>query len=87
MAWQVEFTAKADKQFAKLDRHTQQAIVKYLERVIESDDPTLFGKALVGEFSGLWRYRVGKYRIICDLQQQRLIVEVVRIGKRNSVYD
>lgn len=86
MSWKVEFTAKAEKQFSKLDRQTQQAMADYLAHVISHEDPALFGKPLVGEFTGLWRYRVGKYRIICDLQHKTLIVEVVRIGKRDPVY-
>ncbi len=87
MPWQLEFTAKADKQFAKLDKQTQQSIVDYLDRVIASNNPTFFGKPLVGEYSGYWRYRIGKYRVICELLQGQLIVQVVRIGKRDSVYN
>lgn len=85
--WRVEFTAKADKQFGKLDAQTRQAVVDYLGRVIESGDPRNFGKALVGDLSGFWRYRVGKYRLICEIQQQRLVVEVISLGKRDSVYE
>jgi mRNA interferase RelE/StbE len=84
--WHVEFTPKADRQLGKLDGQTRQAIVSYLERVVESNDPKSFGKALVGEWSGFWRYRVGKYRIICEIQQRRLVIEVISIGKRDSVY-
>jgi mRNA interferase RelE/StbE len=84
--WRVEFTAKAAKQFSKLDNQTQQAISHYLDRVLEAGDPTSFGKGLVGEFSGFWRYRVGKYRLICELQKNILLIEVISIGKRDKVY-
>lgn len=86
MVWQVEFTQKAEKQFSKLDNQTRQAIADYLERIIAGGDPKNFGKALVGELSGFWRYRVGKYRLICELQKQKLIIEIISIGKRDSVY-
>ena len=84
--WQVEFTKRADKQFGKLDRTTQQQIVQFLDKLIDVNDPTTFGKALVGEFSGLWRYRVGKYRLICKFEHQKLVIEIISIGKRDKVY-
>lgn len=85
--WRIEFTPKALKQFDKLDHQTQQAISRYLERVLQAGDPTSFGKALVGDLSGFWRYRVGKYRLICELQHQVLIIEIISVAKRDKVYD
>lgn len=84
--WRIEFTPKADKQLGKLDGQTRQALVDYLERIAVGGDPKNFGKALVGEWSGYWRYRMGKYRIICEIQQRRLVVEVIGIGKRDHIY-
>ena len=84
--WRIEFTAKAAKQFDKLDSQTQQAISRYLDRVLEAKDPTAFGNALVGDLSGFWRYRVGKYRLICEIQKRVLLIEIISIGKRDSVY-
>lgn len=84
--WRVEFTAKAAKEFSKIDKKTQQDIVHYLDKMIESNDPYRFGKALVGSFSGYWRYRVGKYWVICEVQDQRLVVEVIKIALRDKVY-
>lgn len=86
MAWKIEFTAKAAKQFAKLDHQTQREIGRYLDKILAAGDPLLFGKALVGDLSGFWRYRVGKYRIICDIQQQVLLIEIIAIGKRDGIY-
>ena len=85
--WRIEFTSKATKQFGKLDRQTQQNISHYLDRLLETNDPQSFGKALVGNLSGLWRYRVGKYRIICEIQNNILLIEIISIGKRDSIYD
>ena len=84
--WRIEFTSKAAKQFDKLDSQTQRAINRYLDRLLETEDPTSFGKALVGDLSGLWRYRVGKYRLICEIQNRVLLIEIISIGKRDSVY-
>lgn len=84
--WRIEFTAKATNQFAKLDAVTQRAISHYLDRILHVGDPTLFGKALAGDLSGFWRYRVGKYRIICELQKHTLLVEVISVGKRDRIY-
>lgn len=86
MRWRIEFTAKAAKQFAKLDHKTQADINRMLDRILESGDPHLFGKALVGDFSGYWRYRVGKYRLICEIRKNLLLIEIIMIGKRDSVY-
>lgn len=86
MIWRVEFTKRADKQLSKLAHEVQQDVVSYLEHVVTSGDPRNFGKPLVGDLSGFWRYRVGKFRIICDLIDERLIVEVIEVGKRETIY-
>ena len=86
MIWRVEFSAKAERQFGKLDKQTQQEIVSYLDWVLQSDDPQQCGKPLVAEWSGFWRYRVGKYRIICDIQRQKLLIEIITVDKRDKVY-
>lgn len=87
MGWFVEFNDSALKQLKKLDRRWQSAILDYLEdRVAASGNPRQFGKPLSGDLKGWWRYRVGDYRIICDVQEQRLVVLVVKIGHRGDVY-
>ena len=86
MQWRVEFTAKAERQFGKLDKQTQREVITYMERVLKSGDPQQFGKPLVAEWSGFWRYRVGKYRIICDIQHQTLLIEIISVDKRDKVY-
>lgn len=85
--WHVEFTPRADKQFRKLDHQTRQAVVDYLEKITAGSDPRRHGKPLIGDWSDFWRYRVGKFRLICEIQDNRLVVEVVTIGRRDHVYD
>ena len=87
MAWTIEYAATAKSQLRKLDRQAARRIVEYLEsRVAGLDDPRSIGKALVGPLGGLWRYRVGSCRVICDVQDRVLRVLVVRIGNRRDVY-
>ena len=87
MAWNVDFNETAKHQLAKLDRQWQAAILDYLEdRIATLDDPHSRGKPLVGDKKGLWRYRVGDYRILCELRDNELVVLVVTIGHRRQVY-
>ena len=86
-AWQLGITRTAEKQITKLDRVTQQSIVRFLrERLPIAQNPRLLGKPLRGEKKDLWRYRVGDYRIICDIQDERLVVLVLRVGHRKDIY-
>jgi len=87
LAWRVEITRTAEKQLAKLDRQTQISILHYLrERLERSADPRRQGKSLRGEKNGLWRYRVGAYRIICHLRDESKTVVVLTLGHRKEVY-
>lgn len=87
MAWRVEITPTAGRQITKLDRHIQISIVRYLREHLErSEDPRRQGKALRGEKAGLWRYRVGDYRIICHLRDDSKTVVVLALGHRKEVY-
>ncbi len=85
MAYRLEFTKPAQKDLAKLDKAVLEAIRKRLERLLEEADD-LNHLALKGEFAGLYKLRVGKYRIIYDFQREALVVVVVRVGKRSDVY-
>ncbi|MCL2024657.1 MAG: type II toxin-antitoxin system RelE/ParE family toxin [Coriobacteriia bacterium] len=81
------FDTKAEKQFSKLDRPVQKRILKWLDSNIQGcENPRLFGKALEGEYKNLWRYRVGKYRLIADIQDGCFRILVVKIGKRGDIY-
>ena len=88
MVWTVEFLASAKKSLKKLDRPWQKAILDYLEDEIAMlDDPRSRGNALTGDKRGLWRYRVGDYRFICDIEDSRLTILAVAISHRREVYE
>ena len=88
MGWTIELSSGAERQLRKLDPSTAKRLVAYLRKLAtDASNPRQSGKALSGPLAGLWRYRVGNYRIICQLQDDRLIVLVVRLGHRSRVYD
>lgn len=88
MAWRVEFARGAQKDLAKLDASGRDRVLRFLaERVENNDDPRKLGEALKGPVVGrYWKYRVGDYRIICDLHDAVLLVLVVRVGHRREIY-
>ena len=87
MAWQIEFTPEAEKQLSKIDRQSAKRIINYLsERIAPIEDARTAGKALKGVLREFWRYRVGNYRIICQIEDDRLLVLVVRTAHRSDVY-
>lgn len=88
MAWTVEVSAGARKALSKLDPTASRAILKFLdEKVARAVDPRASGRALTGSALGnFWRWRVGDYRVIADIQDRRVTVLVVRIGHRREVY-
>jgi mRNA interferase RelE/StbE len=86
LAWRVEISSTAETQITKLDRQVQTAIVHYLhERVSEAENPRQFGKPLRGEKKGLWRYRVGDYRLICDIRDAEKTIVVLAVGHRKHI--
>jgi len=88
LAWKIELTELAVKQLKKMGHSEAKRITHYLRKRIEPlEDPRLLGKALKGNLSTLWRYRVGDYRLICELKENELIVLVVRVGHRKGVYE
>lgn len=88
MGWRVEFTDQAWRELRSLDHQVQRQIQKYLrERIAGEYDPRRFGKALTGNKLGLWRYRIGDYRLVCSIEEDRLIVLVLRTAHRKEVYD
>ena len=87
MTWRIEFTRTAEKQIVKLDRPSQARILSYLRlRVLPSENPRQFGKMLHGDKQGLWRYRAGNYRIICDIRDEKSTVLVLAVAHREEVY-
>ncbi len=87
MSWVYRFDERALKELKKLGEQAQREILTYLdERVAGEEDPRRFGKGLTANLSGLWRYRVTNYRIICQIQDGELLVLVVAVGHRKAVY-
>lgn len=84
MAWQVEYSAAALKTLQRFDPPIRRRILTFLETRV-TDDPRHVGKAMQGD-QRAWRYRVGDYRLICDLQDATRTVFIVRIGDRKEVY-
>ena len=87
MKFGLETTTRFDRQFKKIPPSVQSVIVAYLKKNVEgSANPRLCGKGLSGKLSGLWRYRVGDYRIICLIEDTRLIVLALEVGHRRTIY-
>lgn len=85
--WTLTFKKEAEKEFGKLDPPVRKRILKFLEeRVIYQDDPRVLGKTLMGPFKDLLRYRVGDYRIICQIRDQQIVISVIHIAHRKEVY-
>ena len=82
----IEYTETARKQLKKLDKTMQKRILDYMDEVALLENPRSRGKALVENMRGLWRYRVGDYRVICDIQDARIIISVLKIGHRKNIY-
>ena len=88
MAWQIEFDESAKKELAKLDRQVARRLIDFLRnRVLNLRDPRSIGQALRGSTLGeFWKYRVGDFRIIASIQDDRMIVLVLRVGNRGDIY-
>ena len=88
MVWQIEFAPEADKALTHLGSNAETRIVKFMrERVSKLKDPRSIGKSLKGNsFAGLWRYHVGDYRVLCEIQDEKITILVVLVGHRREVY-
>jgi mRNA interferase RelE/StbE len=87
LASTIRFDPRAERELARLDRQVQIRILRFLrERVAPLDDPRELGEALTGPLRSFWKYRVGHYRLIVDILDDQLVVLVLRVGHRGSVY-
>lgn len=87
MVWTIDYTQTALNQLRKLDRQSARRILDFLdERVARREDPRSTGKALTGPLGGLWRYRIGDFRVICEINDGELRVLVVELGNRRDIY-
>lgn len=87
MKYQIITTDKFDKAFKKLDRQTQKIIKTWIEKnLVGCENPRVHGKGLTANRSGQWRYRVGDYRILADIQDNELVLVFVDVGHRSRIY-
>jgi len=85
--WKISIDSRASKELKKLDKLAQKKIINYLKTQLELiENPRLFGKPLQGNKRGLWRYRVGDYRIICQILDNELLILVIKVGHRKNIY-
>ncbi|MDD6119462.1 MAG: type II toxin-antitoxin system RelE/ParE family toxin [Selenomonadaceae bacterium] len=87
MSYRVETTARFRKEFKKLDRYTQKILKSWIEKhLIGCEDPRATGKGLTANLAGLWRYRVGDYRLICEIEDEELVILTLTVGHRSEIY-
>ena len=87
MSYRVETTARFDKEFKKLDRYTQKMVKAWVEKnLVDCKDPRVHGKGLTANRSGQWRYRIGDYRLICLIEDDKLVILALTIGHRSDIY-
>ena len=87
MSWRIETTVRFEREFKKLDRYTQRMVKAWIEKyLVDCDDPRAHGKGLTANRSGQWRYRIGDYRMICLIEDEKLIILALSIGHRSSIY-
>ena len=86
--YKVVFSKNALKQIKKLDKNIAALIIGWIEKILENcDDPRIHGKGLTANRSGQWRYRVGDYRILADIDDETITILVVSVGHRRDIYD
>ena len=85
--YKVEYSKRAVKELQKLDKSISAALISWIDKNLDGcEDPKQFGKALKGSLSPFWRYRIGDYRILASIEDDRLIIVVIRVGHRREVY-
>lgn len=88
MKYSVEYTPQAVRSLKKLDKHTRHLILAWIEKnLIGCEDPRQHGKGLTANRSGQWRYRVGDYRIIAEIMDDKIVILVLNIGHRSNIYE
>ena len=88
MKYKVEYTKQAVKQLKKLDKSTASLIIGWIEKnLVDCENPRLYGKGLVANHRGEWRYRIGNYRLIADIQDEKIVILILSIGHRREIYE
>ena len=86
--WTLEFSKKADKSFEKLDHHVRVRVITYFEEnILRKKNPRIKGKPLTGKLAGHWAYRVGTYRVLTEIHDNKMTILAVDIGHRREVYE
>lgn len=87
MIYQIYTTARFDKEFKKLDPYTKRMIKSWIEKNLAAcENPRAHGKSLTANFNGQWRYRIGDYRLLCLIEDDKLIITALNIGHRYDIY-
>lgn len=87
MKYSVETTARFDNEFKKLDRYTQRMIKNWIDNnLVETENPRQRGRGLTANRSGQWRYRIGDYRLICQIDDNKLVILALSVGHRREIY-
>ncbi len=87
MTWSLGFSKKADEQLSKMSPGIRRVVVTWLLKHLDGcDDPRRIGKPLKGEKAGIWRYRIGDYRTLCEIRDDELLVLAIEVGHRRDVY-
>ena len=86
MPWSIKLKAAVAKSINKLDKPVRDRIRNFLRTLATQDNPRAGGKALQGQLAGYWRYRIGDYRLICQIKDKELIVLVIELGHRKNIY-
>ncbi|OJW47878.1 MAG: hypothetical protein BGO67_03035 [Alphaproteobacteria bacterium 41-28] len=85
--WTLEFTERANKDFKKLDAETYRRIKNFIDKsLLQAENPRLLGKPLSGNLKEFWRYRVGDYRLVCEIFDHKLTIVALKIDHRSKVY-
>lgn len=87
MTWAIEFSGTSLRALKKIDRPVSKRIIRYMGDVSALDDPRARGKALTGPLSGLWRYRVGDYRVVCEIRDETVTIYAIDVDHRSRAYD
>ena len=88
MKYKVEYTAQVVKQLKKLDKHTAALIYGWIDKnLVDCENPRLHGRGLTANRSGQWRYRIGDYRLIAEIQDEKITILLLNIGHRREIYD
>lgn len=88
MTYKILTTQKFDRAFSKLDKQTQKIIKSWIvKNLVDTENPRIHGKGLTANRSGQWRYRIGDYRLLCNIQDDQLVIVMIDIGHRRNIYN